>query len=49
MLRKFTKVYESLQKLTKAMIFHGIFFVKLLIFFPFRSIVMYFVDFCFRY
>ncbi len=43
------RFYERLQKLMKAMIFHGILFIKSLTFIPFRSIVMYFVDFCFRY
>ncbi len=43
------QVYESLQKLTKAMIFHSIFLVKSLTFDPFSSLAMYFVNFFFCY
>ncbi len=43
------KVYESVQKLTKAMIFHNIFSVKSLTFVPFRSIAMYFLHFIISY
>jgi hypothetical protein len=45
----FIKVYKSLQKLMKAMIFDGILSVKSLTFVPFCSFAMYFVDFCFGY
>ncbi len=42
-------IYESLRKLTKAMIFHSIFLEKSLTFVPFHSFAMFFVIFHYRY
>ncbi len=39
------RFYESLWKLTKATIFHSIFFVKSLTFIPYRSIAMHYWNF----
>jgi hypothetical protein len=43
------KVYESLQKLMKVMIFYDIFLVKSLAFVPFRLLAMYFLHFIISY
>ncbi len=46
---KVLKVYESLRKFTKAMLFHDIFSVQLLTFVPFHSIAMYYWHFIISY
>jgi hypothetical protein len=43
------RFYESVRKLTKATIFHGIFSVKSLTFIPFHSIAMYYWHFMISY
>ncbi len=48
-LRDFTKIYKSLRKFMKVMIFHNIFLVKSLAFVPFRLLAMYFLHFVISY